>query len=95
MGIDGRCLFYAESVTSFGTPFSILVCERFLGVSADTLAVPELSGKIHPFLAPIRIPGSTFEQGIEARKRSIQQRNQIVFEIDLTKLQGAVVGAYP
>lgn len=93
MGIDGRGLFCAESVTSFGAPFSILVCERFLGIPADALAVPELSGKIHPLFAPIRIPGGTFEQGIDARKRPIQQRDQIVFEIDLQSYVLVVLAA--
>lgn len=32
---------------------------------------------------PIRIHGDAFEQGIEARKRPIQQSDQIVFEIGL------------
>ncbi len=34
------------------------------------------------FPRPIRIPGSTFETCVDARKRPIQQSNQIVFEID-------------
>ena len=93
VGIDGRSLFYDESVTGFGAPFSILVCERFLGVPTNALTVPKLSGKIHPFFVPIRISGGTFEQGIDAGKRPIQQRDQIVFEIDLQSYVLVVLAA--
>ena len=82
MSIDGSRLSLAESVPSFGTPLSILVYERLLSASTDTLAMPEFRGEIHPFLVSIRIPGSAFEQNVEARKGPIQQRSQIVFEID-------------
>ena len=93
VGIDGHSLFCVESVTGFGTPFSILVCERFLGVPTNALAVPKLSGKIHPLFVPIRISGGAFEQGIDARKCPIQQRNQIVFEIDLQSYVLVVLAA--
>ena len=82
MGIDGHSLFHAESVPGFGAPLSVLICERFLRFHADTLAVPEVFGEIHPFLVSIRIPGSTFEKCVDAGKRPVQQRDQIVFEID-------------
>ena len=68
VGIDGHSLFCVESVTGFGTPFSILVCERFLGVPTNALAVPKLSGKIHPLFVPIRISGGAFEQGIDGKR---------------------------
>ena len=72
MGVDGRGFFLAESVPGFGTPLFVLVCERFFGVPADTLPMPEFLGKIHPFFVSVHIPGSTFEQDVEARKRPIQ-----------------------
>ena len=70
--IDGRGFFHAESVPGFDAPLLVLVCERFLGVPADTLPMPEFLGKIHSFFVPVHISGSTYEQDIEARKRPIQ-----------------------
>ena len=43
--------------------------------------MPEFPGEIYPFLVSIHIPGSTFEKCVDARKRPIQQSNQIVFEV--------------
>lgn len=82
MGIDAHRFFCAESVPGLGAPLSVRVCECFLREPADTLAVPEFLGEIHLFLVSIRISGSTFEKCVDAGKCPIQQRNQIVFEID-------------
>ena len=80
--IDGCSLFHAEFVPSFSAALLVLICKHFLGVPTDTLPVPEFLGKIHPFFMPIRISGSTFEQRVDTGKGSIQQGDQIVFEID-------------
>ena len=55
--------------------------------------MPEFCSEIDPFLVSVRIPGGTFEQSVEARKRPIQQRNQIVFEIDLQSYVLVVLAA--
>ena len=51
----------------------ILVCEHKLRFPTDALTVPELPSEVHPFLMPIHISGSTFEQCVDTRKCSIQQ----------------------
>ena len=83
MGINGRRLFLSESVSGFGAPLSILIYECFLRASTGTLPMPKSLDEIDPFLVFIHISGCAFEQRVDTRKRPIQQRDQIVFEIDL------------
>ena len=93
MGINGRRLFLAESVPGFGAPLSILIYECFLRAFTDTLPMPRFFDEIGPFLVSIHISGCAFEQRVDTRKRPIQQRDQIVFEIDLRSYVLVVLAA--